>query len=144
MAAGSGVEYEGAPGTIEDRYATAFDRFQASPDYNFRMTEGINAIDRSASARGKQLSGQNQKALMGYGQNLASGEWGNYLNRQANLAGIGQTATQGMMNAGSNAAANMGNAQLAGGNARASAYTGGASGINQGINNALYWYGREK
>ena len=41
---------------------------------------------------------------------------------------------------GTTTAGNIGNALVSGGNARASGYVAGASGVNQGINNALYAY----
>lgn len=142
LAAGTGVEYEGAPGTIEDRYATAMNRFATSPDYQFRLSEGIKALDQSAASRGRLRSGSQDKAIAEYGQNLASGEWNNYMNRLASQAGIGQSATAGTTQAGMTSAANTGNALMQSGAARASGYAGGASGVNSALNNALYYYGR--
>lgn len=142
LAAGTGVEYEGAPGTIEDRYQTAMSRFAASPSYQFRLNEGLKALDQSASARGKLLSGSQQKAITDYGQGLASTEWDNYLNRLASQAGIGQTSTAQLGAVGAQTAANTGNALMAAGGARASGYAGGASGINNALQNAMYMYGR--
>lgn len=142
LAAATGTEYEGAPGTIEQRQQTAFSRFNTSPDYNFRLNQGIQALDRSAASRGRLMSGAQDKAITGYGQNLASSEWNNWLNRQASLAGIGQTATNSVAQAGGQNAANVGNATMAAGDARASGYMGQANAINQGINNLMYAYGR--
>lgn len=141
-AAATGVDYEGAPGTTEERMQEAFSRFNASPDYNFRLQQGIDALDKSAAARGRLLSGAQDKAITEYGQNVASGEWNNYLNRLASQAGIGQTATGATAAAGGQTAANIGTATMAAGDARASGYTAGANAANQGINNLLYAYGR--
>lgn len=124
--------------------------FQTSPDYQFRMGEGVKALDRSASARGMISSGAQQKAITQYGQNLAAGEYGNFYNRLASLAGIGQTATNTTAAAGQAAAANSGNAMMQGanaaGNARQSGYNAMASGIGAGVNNAMFGlmqYGRQ-
>jgi len=125
--------------------------FQQDPGYQFRLSEGLKALDRSSAARGGLLSGGALKGISRYGQDYASNEYGNAFNRfQTNrsnklqplqsLAGIGQTATNALGQAGQNYAGNVGNyamtaggnaatAQLIGGQGRASAY--------QGIGNAL-------
>lgn len=100
----------------------AFSRFVASPDYQFRLSEGTKALDRSAAARGLLLSGAQAKALTDYGQNMASTEYGNYFNRMASLAGVGQSATGGTATAGSQYAANQTNNLLSTGQQRASIY----------------------
>ncbi len=142
LAAGAGLEYEGAPGSIEDRYQTAMSRFQTSPDYQFRLGEGIKAIDRSAAARGRLNSGATMKAVQDFGQGVAAGEWGNYQNRLANLAGVGQTATSQTGALGSTTAGRVGSALQDAGTARASGYAGKSNAITGGINNLLYYYGR--
>lgn len=48
---------------------------KADPSYQFRLNEGINALDKSASAKGMLLSGAQQKALQNYGQDLASQQY---------------------------------------------------------------------
>src|SRR5262245_17393683 len=55
-------------------------KFYKSPGYDFRMSEGTKAIDRSAAARGSLNSGATLKALDRYGQGVASDEYSNYLN----------------------------------------------------------------
>jgi hypothetical protein len=81
-------------------------QFQTDPGYQFRMSEGIKALERSASARGLLQSGGTLKGITSYGQNLASDEYQNafqrYLTeRQAKLSpleyqiGLGQAAASG-------------------------------------------------
>ena len=140
LAALHGVEYANAPGTFDDRARTAASRFVASPGYKFRLGEGVKALDRSAAARGQLLSGAQTKAVQGYGQNLASDEYGNYVNRLANLAGVGQAASRSAATLGANAGARVGNALASAGAARASGYTGRADAINGSIRNALYGF----
>lgn len=51
------------------------------PGYAFRLAEGQKAIERSAAARGMQLSGATLKGLTKYGQDLGSQEYANAYNR---------------------------------------------------------------
>jgi len=86
-------------------------QFQAEPGYQFRLGEGIKALERSAAARGGLLSGATLKGIQQYGQGLASQEYENAFNRyqterinQLNpllsMAGYGQTAAGQMGTAG--------------------------------------------
>jgi hypothetical protein len=104
-----------------------YSSFYQSPDYNFRRTEGTRGIEQSAAARGGAFSGNALKALNQYNSNLAAGEFGNWWNRQAGLAGIGQNATNTLANAGQASATNIGNAMIGQGDARASGIVGGAN-----------------
>lgn len=103
------------------------------PSYQFRLSEGLKALDRTASARGGLLSGGALKAAQRYGQDYASQEYGNIWNRLAGLAGVGQTATNQLGQAGQTMAGNVGNLMTSGANARASGYVGGANALNQAI-----------
>ena len=53
----------------------------ADPGFQFRLNEGLKAIQRSASAKGTLLGGDTMKALERYGQDYASNEYGNAYNR---------------------------------------------------------------
>lgn len=118
-----------------------YSEFYKSPGYEFRLQEGVNALDRSAAARGKLNSGQQGKALMEYGQGIASAEFGNYANRLAALAGTGQTAVAQGGQFGMASAANQGNAMMNAGAARASGYAGMANAVNRGVENVMGLYG---
>ena len=107
----------------------------ADPGYNFRLSEGLKSLDRTAAARGGMLSGGALKAAQRYGQDYASNEFGNAYNRMAGLASLGPSSAGVMNNLGSNYSTNAGNtmsnmgvntgnALLAATNARTSAYTG--------------------
>jgi len=104
--------------------------FFESPDYQFNLAEGQKAIDRSAAARSGLLSGAAVKAGQRYASGLASSEFGNFYNRLANIAGLGQAATNSTTTAGMNATNNNTSAILNAGNARGSAY------LQAGNNNA--------
>lgn len=113
--------------------------FEADPGYNFRLKEGINALDSSAAARGGLFSGAQAKALTRYGQDVGSSEYANAYNRYqseyqnefnryqtnqsnrynrlASMAGLGQTANNALQAAGTNYANSAGNnAMTAAGN----------------------------
>lgn len=140
--------------------------FETDPGYQFRLDEGIKAIERSAAAKGGALSGGAVKSALQYNQGFASNEYSNAFNRyntqQANkynrlagLSGVGQSAAQQTAATGQAYANNAGNiltgsAQAQGdyatqgANARASGYMGGANawgnaigGITNNIQNAL-------
>jgi hypothetical protein len=121
-------------------------RFFASPDYNFRMSEGVKALDQSAASRGGLFSGNAGRAITEYGSNIASGEYGNYVNRLMAMAGLGQTATSGAVAAGTNTANNISGSYQDAANTRASGIIGATNtitgGINAGMNNWLMYRNR--
>lgn len=89
------------------------DDYQEDPGYQFRLAEGQKALERKLNAAGKTYSPEAAKALMSYGQGLASEEYSNaydrynndqntLFNRLATLSGYGQTASGQMANAGQN------------------------------------------
>lgn len=120
--------------------------FQTDPGYQFRMDEGIKGLDRSAAARGGLLSGAALKGINRFSQDFASNEYGNAYNRfnqdQSNkfnrlaaIAGIGQTSTGQVAQAGQNYATGAGNAMMGAGNAMAAGQVGSANAISGALNN---------
>lgn len=127
---------------------------QNDPGYQFRLNQGMQALQNSAAARGGLLSGNTGQALEDFAQNDASNEYGNVYNRalgqyqqnyniynqnQANqfnrlaaLSGVGQTAAGQLNSAG--ASANQA-AQQAAGNVGNISMTAGQQ-IGQQMNNA--------
>jgi len=106
---------------------------QMDPGYQFRLSEGMKALDRTAASRGGLLSGATLKGAQRYGQGLASQEYGNAYNRLASMAGLGQTATGAMTGLGSQFASNQGENYMGAANARASGYMGGANALSSGL-----------
>ncbi|HUD64660.1 MAG TPA: hypothetical protein VMQ17_08785 [Candidatus Sulfotelmatobacter sp.] len=120
---------------------------QNDPGYQFRMSQGLGALENSAAARGGLLSGNTAEAEQQFAQGLASNEYGNVYNRalgqyqqnyniyqqnQANqwnrlasLAGLGQTTAGQLNSAGLQAGSSIGNILL-----------GGSQAIGQNLNNA--------
>lgn len=128
--AASGTTYDNETGRPVNDYSA----FTDSPDYQFALQEGNRSVNQGLAARGMSNSGAAMKELTRYGQGMASQQLGNYTNRLASLAGIGQTATQATNMAGMQAARGISSAQLAAGDARASAYQQRGSNINNLIN----------
>ena len=116
--------------------------FEASPDYQFRRNEGMRGIENSFAARGGAASGNALRALSEYNSNLASGEFGNYFNRQAALAGIGQTATNNTQSAAQNTGANVANLLGQQGQSRASGVAGQTNAWTNTLQGLLSSYNR--
>lgn len=91
------------------------------PGYNFRLGEGMKALERQSAARGGLISGGALKAAQRYGQDFASNEFGNAYNRMASLASLGPSFAGVMNNLGSNYAAGAGNAMMNQGDTSANA-----------------------
>ena len=107
--------------------------FIASPDYQFRLNESQRALTARNAALGIQDSGAAQRAAIQYAGNLASGEFNNYANRLAGLAGVGQTAAQNTAALGANYAGAVGNIGMN------NAQNLGSSYQQQGQNSANMW-----
>lgn len=122
-----------------------FSGFYSSPDYEFTRREGQRGMEQSAAARGGAFSGNALRGLSEYNQGLASQQFGNYYNRLAGVAGVGQAATGSIASAGANASNNISNNLMAAGNARASGIMGAANSwtgaLNSGMNNMLLGMG---
>ncbi len=114
---------------------------RSTPGYDFRMEEGVNALNRSAAAKGMLYSGAQQKALTTYGQGLADQTYNALLDRIANLSTGGQNAAVQLGGIGANAASTVANTQLASGQAQAqgiyNAYNARQSSYNTGTNNLM-------
>lgn len=99
--------------------------FKGDPGYQFRMQEGMKALEGSAAARGSLNSGATLKALNRYGQDFASNEYGNAYGREfgrlSSLANLGQASTAQTAAAGQNMANQVSNNQTSMGNANAAA-----------------------
>lgn len=115
--------------------------FQASPDYQFTRDEGMRGRERWAASRGGAFSGNALRALGEFNSNLASGQVDNWWNRQAGLAGVGQTANSANASSGQNYANQYGQNALAAGDARASGIQSQANIIGQGVNQLSGIYG---
>lgn len=64
----------------------------SSPEYQFKQKQGINALDRTAGARGGLYGGQHMKDVMDYSSGLASQEMQNVRNRMLGNVQLGYPA----------------------------------------------------
>jgi len=125
--------------------------YQADPGYQFRLSEGQKGVETAAGARGSRYSGATLKALSRFNSDQASQEYGSAYNRYnndissrfnrlASVAGLGQTATNQVTAAGTNAANNISQGIADAGTARASGYVGVGNAVNQGIGQLSNYY----
>ena len=116
------------------------------PSYQFRLSEGLKALDAQAAARGGLISGNALRGAENYGQNAASQEYQNAYNRyqtnRANLlnplqslAGQAQSSANTLGTAAQNYASTGTGSMQYGGNAAASGYLGQANSWNSALNN---------
>lgn len=101
--------------------------FTQSPDYKFAYDQGMQTLDRSAASRGNLFSGGHSADLVKFGQGLATQNYGNYYNRLASLAGVGQTAATNLGSFGQSTANSLAGLYQNMGNNRASSYANNAN-----------------
>ena len=128
---------------VEGGDPNAMQKFTQSPGYQFRLNQGVDAIENSAAARGTLNSGNTLRGLMEYGQNFASNEFNNYSNRLAALAGVGQSTATNIAGQSANTAAGIGSAVQNAGAARASGYAGMANAVGNTTNQLSMLYGMQ-
>jgi len=125
---------------------SSLEAFRNSPDYQFALKGGSEALDNSAAAKGGVLGGNQIRAQTEYGQGLATQNLQNYFQRLSGMSGQGIQAggVLGQIGTGVGAqvgasANNVGNSLMAAGTAEASGIKGAVSGFNQGLSSlSLY------
>lgn len=139
----SGSSTDDGYGSLLKSFGTS--DFEADPGYQFRLSEGQKALERSAAARNGLLSGAATKAANNYAQNTASDEYQNAYNRYntnqtniynrlAGVAGSGQTAANTLGTSGANAATSANDYMTSGASARANASVDKANQWTSGLN----------
>lgn len=109
--------------TPQQAAESAFDIFRNSTGYQFRLGEGMDAINSGYAGAGILQSGAALRGIQEYGQNFASNEFGNYLNAlgaqqsvgagaASSLAGVGQNFASTVINSNNLNAQNQMAAQL--------------------------------
>lgn len=107
--------------------------FNASPDYQYALKEGLAGVEGSAAARGGLYSGNAMRALQATGSGLASQNLNNYRNALMGQIGIGQNAAGTLTNAGFNAAQGISQGLTGSSDARASGIVGKSNAMQTGI-----------
>lgn len=113
----------------------------SDPGYQFGLTQGQTAIDRSAAGTGSLYSGATLKALQRYGQDYAGTKLNDTYNRYGNIANLGLSAVNGTTNSGQNAANNIANNTIGAGNVTAAQANANGTTIGNGINQLAAMYG---
>ena len=149
------AELQRTAGNVPGAFKFGPSDYKADPGYAFRLSEGQKALDRQAAARGGLISGGALKAATRYGQDMGSQEYTNAFNRaltgyntdvarenqlynrQSALAGIGQTSTNLVGQAGQNYATNAGNLITGAGAAQAAGQVGVANAVTGGLGTYL-------
>lgn len=93
-----------ANNTLSDLYGTngaaaqtgAQQNWQNTPGYQFALSQGLNAVNADAAAKGQTLSGNNQQAIQQYGTGLANQTYNNYIQNLQQQAGQGVNAAGGV------------------------------------------------
>jgi hypothetical protein len=109
---------------------SALARFQQSPDYQFALKGGSDALDNSAASKGGMLGGNQIRAQTEYGQGLVSQNLQSYLSRLSGMSGQGIQAGGSIAGANTYGANAAGNSLMAAGTAQASGILGDARAIN--------------
>lgn len=110
------------------------DQLMASPDYQFRLNQGYQVLDRSRNAGGRLYSGGTLKAAQEYGQGFASSEIGNILDRLSGVATQGQSAATGQANILSQFAGSRADSLLGTAGNKANVRAGGMNAVTDAIN----------
>jgi len=122
--------------------------FTGDPGYQWRLQQGVNALQSSAASKGNLFSGATGKAMTDYGQNFASNEYNNAYNRYSQdqnnqfsrlyqLGSMGLNAQGGLQGGKQFATSGKGNALMGIGEAKASGYLGQAQQKSDGFSNLI-------
>lgn len=116
-------------GALRTLSADFGDSFQTSPGYEFVRNEGLRNLGNQLSTGwgGGVYGGNALSGAARYTTGLASQEYGNWWNRGAGLADIGQSATNTGVQAGQQSANNISNLYGQQGDARGSGIAAGAN-----------------
>lgn len=149
------AEMQRTAGNVPGAFSFTNQAMYQDPGYAFRLSEGQKALDRQAAARGGLISGGALKAATRFGQDMGSQEYqsaynraltgygtdvareNQLYNRQAAMAGIGQTSTNLVGQAGQNYATSAGNLMTGGAAAQAAGQVGMANALTGGVGTYL-------
>lgn len=118
-----------------------------TPGYQFRLGEGLKALERSAAARGTLLTGGTLKGLERYAQDYASGEYEKRVNQLMGLSTLGRGAAGAQASLGSQYGSDIANLTTGAGNAQAAGTIGRANAwsdmLSSGSDMAQLYYLRD-
>jgi hypothetical protein len=109
------------PVNQQQAYQNAFDNYRNSTGYQFRLNQGLDAVNSGYAGAGTIKSGAAMKAVNDYGQGMASQEFANYLASLGNQQGLGFNAASAQAGVGQNTANSLSNIAMNQGNNLANA-----------------------
>lgn len=124
------VGTQGQPAPQGNPQANAFDMFRNSTGYQFRLGEGARQGNAAFAGAGTFRSGARDKALLEYGQNFASNEFGNYFGMLGEQQNLTTGAANAMSGVNTTYANNAGNLAVANGQTLANAAVARANNSN--------------
>lgn len=113
----------------------AFDTYRNSTGYQFRVGQGMDAINSGYAGAGTLQSGAAMRAISDYGQGMASQEFGNYMNALGNQQALGFSGASAVAGVGQNYANNLGSIYQQNGANQANAALAGANAMGNSFNN---------
>ncbi len=150
------IEKMGSTGTPAEGFGSLLEpfdnsKFEESPAYQFNLSEGMEAINKSAAAKGRYYAPATLQDIGKFSQGLASNEFQNAFNnyratqddqfsRLFGVANSGQNAAAQTGTFGAQAAGQMGDAAMGAGNARASGIVGATNAVTGGAADAYNNY----
>lgn len=112
----------------------AFDVFRNSSGYDWRLKQGMNALNSGYAGAGTIKSGAAMKAAVDYGQGQASQEFGNYLGALGAQQGVGVQAAGAQAGVATNYANSLGNIYQQNGANQANAALAKANALGGAVN----------
>lgn len=132
--------------TQQQSYDDAFGNYRNSTGYQFRLNQGMDAINSGYAGASSIKSGAAIRAANDYGQGMASQEFGNYLGALGNQQSLGFSAASAQAGVGQNYANSLSNIYQQNGANQANAALvrsqNTANALGGVANTAGYLYGR--
>lgn len=117
----------------QQRAQQGFDTFRNSTGYDFRVRQGMNALNSGYAGAGTIKSGAAIKGAIDYGQGMASQEFGNYLNALGNQQSLGLQAGGAAAGVGVQTGNSLGSIYMQNGANQANASLARASALGSGL-----------
>lgn len=119
--------------TSTEAARAAFDQFRNSTGYQFRLGQGMDAVNSGYAGAGTLKSGAAMKAINDYGQNMASGEFANYMGMLGNQQGVGFNAASAQAGVSQNMGNSLANIAMQKGENAANAALSKTNGFANGL-----------
>lgn len=116
---------------------------QKTVGYQNRYNTGLNTVMGSQQAKGMDQSGRAMKELQGWGQDFASNEYQNEINRRLGLTGLGRETDTNIANIGIGQAANLNKIDMGNAANTQQMYQNINSALQDSLSNYAYYRNRK-